>query len=80
MTFDDRAVHGYLVTWNNTQPIADSLLFEWNLTIAPRRDLPRRRRREIQQRLDGTACAAPGTELDHLTEEDQNHDDAGCPK
>ncbi len=35
MTFDDRAVHGYLVTWNNTQPIADSLLFEWNLRSPP---------------------------------------------
>ena len=42
--------------------------------IAPRCDLSRRGRCEVQQCFDGAARAAAGTEFEHLTEEHQ-HDD-----
>ena len=42
--------------------------------IAPRCDLSRRRRCEVEQRFDGAARAATGTEFKHLAEEHQHHD------
>jgi len=41
--------------------------------IAARCDLPRGGRRKVQQRFDGAARAAAGTELEHLTEEHQHN-------
>ena len=45
--------------------------------IAPRCNLARRRRCEIQQCLDGAARAAAGTQLEYLAEEDQHNDHCG---
>ena len=45
--------------------------------IAPWCDLPRGGRREVQQRFDGAARAAAGTQFEHLTEEHQYNDHRG---
>ena len=69
VTFDDHAIDGHPVTRNHAQPIANLHLVEGDLMIAPRCDLPRGGRCEVQQRFDGAARAAAGTEFEHLTEE-----------
>ena len=74
VTFDHRAIHGHLVTWNHAQPVADFHLVERDFMIAPRCDLSRRGRCEIQQRFDGAARAAAGAEFEHLAEEHQHND------
>ena len=74
VTFDHRAIHGHLVTWNHAQPVADFHLVERDFMIAPRRHLSRCGRCEVQQRFDGAARAAAGTKFEHLTEEYQYND------
>ena len=74
VTFDHHAINGHLVTWNHAQPVADFHLVERDFMIAPRCDLSRRGRCEIEQRFDGAARAAAGTEFEHLTEEHQHND------
>ena len=74
MTFDDHAIDGNPVTWNHVQPVTDLHLVERDLMIAPRCNLARRGRCEIQQRFYGAARAAAGTEFKHLTKEYQHND------
>ncbi len=68
VTLYNGAIHGHLFPWNHAQPVANLDLFEWDFMIAPWCDLPRRGRRKIQQRFDGTTRAAAGTKFEHLAE------------
>jgi hypothetical protein len=68
------AIHRHLVAGNHAQPVADPHLVERDFVVALVGDLPRRRRREIQQRFDGAAGAAAGAQFQHLTKQHQ-HDD-----
>ena len=77
MAFHDHAIDRHLVTWNHAQPVADFHLVERDFLIAPRCDPPRRGRCEIEQRFDGAAGAAAGTEFEHLTEKHEDNDHRG---
>jgi len=72
---DDDGVHRYGLARPDPQPVAlDNVFKRRVIFIAIRRDPPGGLGRQIQQRADSVAGPLPGSELQHLSDEDQRDD------